>query len=306
MTERTKDTFHRFKPVSDVTESGNTPFRRVAYIECGDPRGLPVLYCHGFPSSGREARLLNVAAIAAGARIIAPDRPGYGESSFQPNRAIADWAQDVAFLADSLGIGRFALLGVSGGGPYALACAWRIPQRICGCALVCPLGPVYLESMLAKMNLWARINLGMARRVPYLSQILLGSVTTGLANLWPRYLHTLRKLHANGADLAELASSRKRRVLDGAIADAVRGGARGARQDLVLYTRDWSIPLERIELRMDVWHGEEDGIVPLSHSRWYASHLRNAQIHYLPKEGHYSLPMRHAEEILHTLLAQGA
>ena len=84
----------------------------------------------------------------------------------------------------------------------------------------------------------------------------------------------------------------------------MRGGARGARQDLVLYTHDWGFPLDQVELQMDVWHGEEDGIVPLSHSQWYASHLRNARAHYLPKEGHYSLPMRHAEKILHTLLAQ--
>jgi pimeloyl-ACP methyl ester carboxylesterase len=195
------------------------------------------------------------------------------------------------------------MLGVSGGAPYALACAWRIPRRIHRCALVCPLGPVYLKPVLAQMNWGARLNLGLAWRAPSLAQIALGAVVTGLVSLWPQSLAALRRVKASDADLAELANPRTRRILDQTIADAMRAGARGARQDLLLYVRDWRIPLNDVDLPMDIWHGEADGIVPVSHSRWYTAHLRNACIHYLPKEGHYSLPMRHTEEILRTLLA---
>jgi pimeloyl-ACP methyl ester carboxylesterase len=237
-------------------------------------------------------------------RIIAPDRPGYRNSAFQPERKIADWARDVAVLADHLGLGRFAILGVSGGGPYALACAWRIPQRISGCALVCPLGPVYVKSMLAKMNWGARLNLGMARRAPSFSQILLSSVTNGLLSSWPQSIDILRKVNASDADVAVLANPWTSHILDQTIADARRGGALGARQDLLLYTRDWGIPLEQVDLQMDVWHGEADGIVPVSHAWWYATGLPNARIHCLPNEGHFSLPMRHAEDILSVLLAR--
>jgi len=277
--------------------------RGLAYLECGDPNGHPVVYCHGFPSSGREAWLLHPAALVAHARIIAPDRPGYGESDFRPGRTILDWAEDVAVLADRLGLGRFGVLGVSGGAPYALACTWRMPQRIDGCALVCPLGPVYLESLLAQMDWAARFNLKLARRIPRLSEILLAPLASRFLAAWPETLGRLRRINATEADLAELADPSIRRLLDQTVADALRNGARGARQDLSLLTSNWGIPLERIDLELDVWHGEADGVVPASHSRWYAARLRRARVHFLPGEGHYSLPLRHAGGILRRLLA---
>lgn len=277
--------------------------RRPAYTEYGDPQGLPVIYCHGFPSSRREAQFLHTAALGERARIISADRPGYGDSEYQPERQITGWAQDVAILADYLGLEQFAILAVSGGSPYALACAWRLPERINGCTLVCPLGPIYLKSALSEMNLAARFNLVMARHAPRISEFLLGGVTTYLYPAWPQLVGRLRRLNASDADMAELANPRTRHLLDQTIADAMRSGARGARQDLLLYTRDWGIPLDEIDLQLDIWHGMADGIVPVSHSRWYAAHLRGARVHYVPNEGHYSLPMRHGKEILGNLLA---
>ena len=99
--------------------------RRLAYSEFGDAAGHPVVYCHGFPSSRREALLLQASASDAGARIISADRPGYGDSDHQPGRCIADWSEDVALLADRLGLERFAVLGLQqtlellGGDPKA-------------------------------------------------------------------------------------------------------------------------------------------------------------------------------------------
>jgi len=281
-------------------------FRRLAYIEMGDPDGLPLIYCHGFPGSGREACLLDAPARAAGARVIAPHRPGYGNSDFTPLRRMADWARDVAALADHLGLARFALLGVSGGAPYALACAWSLRGRIDGCTLVCPLGPVYLEAVLAQMNPLVRLNLGLARRVPVLYDLLVGSLTAGLDAARPAPLVRLRRLNLNAADRAALAGPGIGRILDQSIADALRGGARGARQDLALYLRDWGFPLEELNLPVDLWHGAADAIVPLSHAHWYARHLPRVRLHLVPGEGHYSLPLGHAGTILRTLLDAGA
>ena len=104
-------------------------------------------------------------------RLIAPDRPGFGESSFKPGRTIGAWADDVVQLADRLGLDRFALLGVSGGGPYALACAARMPDRVSRVALVGGLGPLSREELTKDMRPFNRSALRLAARSPALARL---------------------------------------------------------------------------------------------------------------------------------------
>ena len=276
--------------------------RRLAYREYGDPDGPLIVYCHGFPSSGREARILHAAAVAQRAWIIAPDRPGYGESDYQPDRTVKDWANDIAELADDLAFDRFALIGVSGGAPYALSCAWGIPERISTCSLVCPLGPIYLNQVLEKMDWAARFNLSMPRHAPLLSEALFGPLTAVFLSMWPQTANTLRTISAPPTDRVELEDEETLRVLNQTIQDGMRGGARGARQDFLLYTQDWGIPLEKIELPIDLWHGEADKTVPVAHGRWYHAHLPHINARYFPNEGHFSLPLRYSEDILRASL----
>lgn len=118
--------------------------RALGYLRLGDPAGLPVIYAHGFPASRLEAELWREAASRVGVLLIAADRPGLGLSDFQPGRTILHWTHDVASLADRLGIEKFRLLGVSGGCPYALACAYRLHRRIPRAAMAAGLGPTGL------------------------------------------------------------------------------------------------------------------------------------------------------------------
>src|SRR5579862_2733685 len=97
---------------------------QIAYEEYGAPDGEPVIFCHGWPGSRLQAGLAHEAARELGLRIISPDRPGIARSQFQPGRSLLDWPPLVAELAQSLGITRYRLFGISGGGPYALATAW--------------------------------------------------------------------------------------------------------------------------------------------------------------------------------------
>src|SRR5438046_6812360 len=116
--------------------------RRLGYCEHGVRAGKPILYFHGWPGSRIEAQLAAPAARRYNARLIAVDRPGFGMSDFKAHRTLLDWPADVAELADTLGLDRFAVAGVSGGGPYALACARRIPDRLTSVIVVCGLGPM--------------------------------------------------------------------------------------------------------------------------------------------------------------------
>lgn len=290
-------------PASNVLSFRNADGRRIAWHEFGQPDGRPVFYCHGFPSSGREAALLHQPATALGLRLIAPDRPGYGGSDDQPGLELRDWPTDLAALADHLGIERFALLGLSGGGPYALACAWRLPERLSARILVCPLGPVYLQEVLAAMHRPARSSLALAKRSPWLAQRLYGGPTPWLLARWPGLVERVRTLNLPSKDLTALSEGDNQAILNSTIGDAMARGARGARRDLHLYTHDWHIPCDAIQAPISIWHGEADATVPPAHARWYRDHLSGASLTTLPDQGHFSLPIHFGERILRGLIA---
>lgn len=137
--------------------------RKLGYAEYGDPAGKPLMYFHGLPGSRLEAKLTEPTASRVKARVIGVDRPGYGLSDFKPQRALADWPNDVSELANALGLDRFAVLGVSGGGPYALACARKIPARLSAVGVVGGLGPVYQWWAVRDMRWVSRLGFSLAR-----------------------------------------------------------------------------------------------------------------------------------------------
>jgi pimeloyl-ACP methyl ester carboxylesterase len=131
--------------------------RALGYAQYGDPGGPPIFFFHGSPGSRIQRHPDASIARELGARIITMDRPGYGLSDFQPARTLLDWPADVAQLADALGIDHFAAIGLSGGGPYLLACAYAMPDRLCSAIVVSGMGPLdepdALEGVMPSMRL---------------------------------------------------------------------------------------------------------------------------------------------------------
>ncbi|NKN32533.1 alpha/beta fold hydrolase [Marichromatium bheemlicum] len=275
--------------------------RQLGYTEYGTAHGRPVCYCHGFPSSRREAGLLHQAARRQGIRLIAPDRPGYGLSSDQPGREIRDWPADLAALADRLALDRFDLIGVSGGGPYALACVEALPTRVGHCLLVCPLGPIYLDPVRRAMAPGVRLSLSLARRIPWLTERIYTGPVPALLAARPELVARLRYRNAAAPDRAVLDRPEVTAALDRTIVDAMCNGAPGARRDLHLYPRPWGFDPTGIDRTITLWHGDTDNTVPLAHAHWYAHHLPACRARILRGEGHYSLPVRHALTLLQAL-----
>ena len=270
--------------------------------EYGVPQGEPIIYCHGFPASRLEAAMFAAAAIRNEVRLIAVDRPGFGRSDYQPDRRMTGWPLDILRVADSLGLERFGVLGVSGGAPYALACASQIADRLSAVGIVCGLGPMYQSWAVRAMAWNTRLPFILAARAEWLLRFVYGRVTTYLFRRYPHWVRALLTAGAPGSDTRVLERPEIGATLTASLREALRQGSKGALRDLVLYTNSWGFEIRDIGVPIDLWHGEADATVPVSHGHFYAAELPNVRERLLAAEGHFSLPILFIDEILDTLM----
>jgi len=275
--------------------------RLLGYAVYGDPEGWPIFYFHGFPGSRLEAQLADRVAARMGIRLIALDRPGFGLSDFKPRRTIFEWPDDVVKIADALGINRFATVGVSGGGPYAAACALKIPQRLTAVAIVCGLGPLDTPNGTDRMIRTNHLIFFLGRRLPWLAKISLWRIAYQVRR---NPEGTLRRMIVAlpDPDKAVLARPEVKTAMKDNVVEAFRGGSRGAACELLLYTRPWGFLLQDIATRVNLWHGEQDVSVPPTMGQYQARTIPNCRAIFYPGEGHFSLVINHMEEVLSGLL----
>ena len=235
-------------------------------------------------------------------RLITIDRPGYGLSSFQPGRQLLDWPDDVVQLADALAITRFAILGVSGGGPHAAACAYKIPERLAAVAMVSSLRPLHGPHGAESMSRLAHLGLRLGRDAP----LLLWPLVWLLSNPGRDPAKFVRQGYESlpASDQAILDQPDFTAMLIEDSAESARHGVRAYWWDLVLLARPWGFRLSDITMPIHLWHGEEDSIIPVHMGHYLASALPNCQAHFLPGEGHF-LFMEHLAEILAVLASLG-
>ena len=271
--------------------------RALACLQLGDPAGPPVLYFHGYPGSRLEARVAGTAARRLGLRLLAVDRPGFGQSTFQAGRTVGGWAADVAELADRLGLRRFAIVGVSGGAPYALACAALLSDRLTRVALVCPLGPLDMADGRAGMLAQDRFMLALATHVPPLARGVVAMLAQWMRRDADRYVRFMMAgMVAPDRDL--FADPGYRSLMMASTAEALRQGGTGAAWELTLIARPWDFRLADVHMSVSLWQGLADQILPAHMARRLAAALPACNPRYLPGEGHLSLVVRHIGEVL--------
>lgn len=269
----------------------------LGFAEFGSPQGLPVFYCHGFPASRLEGKLYEQAALRNHVRMIVADRPGFGLSDPKSLPTVADWPDDLVELADHLNIQRFTVLGVSGGGPYALACAYRIPDRLVSVGVVCGLGPVYQQWALEKMKWPARLGFSLAKHAPSLLPIVYGNLTATLMRWRPEVCQTLLTISAPESDHQVLKKDEVMVPLFASLREALRNGTQGVLADFRRYANDWGFHPQQIDLPINLWHGTADSLVPIEHAYYFDKTLPHVSSNYIPKEGHFSLPIRFMDDI---------
>jgi pimeloyl-ACP methyl ester carboxylesterase len=261
--------------------------RRLGYAEWGPPDGFPILGFLGTPLS-RLAHLGD-APDASGVRLILVDRPGYGLSDFQPGRTLLDWPQDVAQLADALGLARFAVFGMSGGGPHTAACGYALSDRVSAVGLVSSPGPVWDRPVL-------RYSLP-PHRQPLVE---LAARDRGAA------AQALLEDCRAELDRAARGEDERDGSVDPALAKRLRAATLEATPEgyahdlLILFVSTWGFAPEEISVPTLIWHGDRDPAVPLDIARFFARTIPKSSLEVLPGEGHLIL-WSHAEEILKAL-----
>jgi pimeloyl-ACP methyl ester carboxylesterase len=274
--------------------------RRLAYREYGDAAGRPLFFFHGFPGSRVSGQVLDKPARERGIRVVAPDRPGMGRSTFQPGRTMLDWPNDVAALADGLGIGSFAVAGLSGGGPYAAACAWKLPERVTVAGIVSGVGPFDHEEATEGMSRQNRFLFGAAKRVPPV-----GAAAMAMMGFFARrFRGTLpegMKRAMPPADRAILEDPEVVRLFGEDARAAFERGSKGASHELGVYTRPWGFPLTEIHVPVVLWQGTDDRNVPVAMGRYQAGQIPGCDARFIEGAGHlWVIP--HAAEVLDALL----
>jgi pimeloyl-ACP methyl ester carboxylesterase len=278
---------------------------QLAFCEYGNAAGTPVFFFHGWPSSRTMAELADRAARDLHVRIISPDRPGIRDSSFQEDRKLIDWPDNVQQLADHLDLDRFHVLAVSGGAPYTYATAWKIPERVRAVAIASGAPPIFdLPDNSGLLRLYRRM-IWLYRNSPRTLRAFF-YLTGALASirppprLRPLMLKILRLRPCDANSLEDTVAfeacfeSQRRAWLT---------SVKGLIHDAEIFGKPWEFRLEDVDVPVRLWHGTEDRAFSVDVAKYVADRIPNCQLRLIEGEGHYSLAIRHMHEILSDLIA---
>jgi pimeloyl-ACP methyl ester carboxylesterase len=269
--------------------------RILGYVGVGKRDGVPIFHFHGNDTSRSEVLTVAAAAERLGVHLIGLDRPGIGRSEAKTGYRLLDWPADVVEVADQLDLERFAVEGLSGGAPYALACAYTIPQRLTACGLISPATGPFLRQAGAPS---LRTAVWMVVHLPWLVEMLMclsvrltgadaASIDKKLLRAW-----------LGTADQKVLATPEIRTAFAQAAAESYRQGADASTKDGLISARPWGFPVEAITFeQVFLWQGAKDRVMPVAAARLLAAALPHCTATFSPEEGHLSTFVNHVQDI---------
>jgi pimeloyl-ACP methyl ester carboxylesterase len=273
--------------------------RRLGYAEYGSPGGTPLFFFHGLGTTRVICPPDEGVAVAQGVRLISVDRPGIGLSDRHPRRRLLDWPTDVAQLADQLGVDRFAVIGWSGGGPYAAACGYLLPDRVRAVGLVSAPAPLAGEPAADYLRRFDRNAARAAGRAPWMIRLALWH--------WgrPQRRDPARFFERSLAEMVEsdqvvLAHPELRGRMIANSTELYRHGGRGMYEEALVLARRWGFSPRDIRVPVHIWHGAADDTVPVSMATYLARAIPDARVRIVPGAGHHLL-YRQWPEILGVL-----
>jgi pimeloyl-ACP methyl ester carboxylesterase len=268
--------------------------RALAFSEWGEGGGVPVFYFHGLPGGRLECWGGQAAYAASGVRLFTVDRPGIGDSDPKPERRLLDWPVDVAELADALDIRRFAVMGHSAGGAYALACASRLSSRVVRAGLVGSVPPLDRPEGIERMGTARYWRLADRRPSLMRARYRLASFALRLA---PTLGHRLYFARASEADRAVVDRREVRQRFRTAVLEAISPGVGGLVEDMRVLMRPWGFRPEEVTVEVLLWQGADDHHVSPTVLDDYSQAIPRCRAKLVDAEGHFSLLEARAAEI---------
>jgi pimeloyl-ACP methyl ester carboxylesterase len=279
--------------------------RVLRYQIAGTAHGNAVFLLHGALGSRLVHNSLSAAAADAGIRLVSYDRPGYGGSTPQPGRTVAAAADDVAAIADQLGVDRFAVWGTSGGGPFALACAALLLDRVAAAAAVAPLAPYqpraldWFAGMADDVAQMYRLAVAgrdaLQRTMPQLADVLTSADLASFVEFSSPTLPAPDQVILNTDAAASLFDN---------LREGLAPGAEGGIEDEWALIAPWEVDLAGVRAPVSLWSGEQDTDTPAGHARWLAAAIPGAELRLFPEAGPLSLVYGREQEVLDWLAQQ--
>jgi pimeloyl-ACP methyl ester carboxylesterase len=259
--------------------------RWLGYAEYGDPAGMPIVYCHGGPSSRLDIAWSDETCRSLGVRMLAVDRPGIGISDRKEGRSVLDFAEDVRDLAQQLQLGAFPVLGWSLGSPFALACGFALPDIVTRVGIIAGIGPLDPQAINALGMQVDKILFTQVEHHPKLLAAALNAVKV----LPPYMVRRVLLSELNSKSDIEIVNALTPQHATDFFYEALIQGADGAIDDYRAIANNWGFAIADIKPPIVVWQGIEDAFVPHSLGLRYFSTLPNVDFITLPERGHFLL-----------------
>ena len=272
--------------------------RRLGYQEYGHPEGYPVLYFHGLPSSRFEGSVTDAAARKRHVRILSIERPSFGISTFQNNRHVTDYPRDVKALVAHLGLDRFAIVGCSGGGPYALACAHLLPHgMVSSVGLLSSCGPC--DQGLEDISVASRIGVYCAHWTPWALETVASRMVVAAkwfmstrpvshrVDKWLREQAEADRASSKEGEHVQRTLEEDRQHLMRLLFEGFAQGTQATIQEAQILTQHWGFELEDLDFSsIHIWHGAEDVNAPLGWIQKMAQRIPQSRLTVFPGESH--------------------
>ncbi|WP_256792469.1 alpha/beta fold hydrolase [Terrabacter sp. Ter38] len=267
--------------------------RRVDVWRGGDPQGVPLVFFHGTPGGRLQAALGDGAASRAGVRLVAFSRPGYGGSTDGPT-TLTSVGSDAGSVADALGIDAFAVLGVSGGGPYAVAAAAVLPERVRVVGVVAGVGPLLELDPSAARD--PAVRAALAGDLDAAVTLQDGAMTDGGGRRGSGARATVRVGGFESPEILEPWTGSGRPGVP---------SYRGVSRDALAFTAGWDVDLGDVRAPVHLWYGDHDRTVGLEHGQWLHAHLPTSRLVVREGAGHLSTLLAHWADVLTDLARDG-
>lgn len=286
-----------------MIDEGTIPLRDgrlLGYAQYGDLSGKPVFHFHGSGGSRLEHPLDKSIFTELGIRFISTDRPGHGLSDMQPDRKLLDWPDDIVQLADHLGIDKFYVLGWSAGGPYALACAYKIKGRVLAGAIVSGFAPPDRPDPAEGYSLFPKVFMFAARHFHPLIKLFR---KMGYSQISSGKDIKIDCFNPHDKKIMEKPEDYQLYIAD--IHEGYRQGWQGIALDDIIINNPWGFSLQDIQVHIDIWQGENDQNVPLNQGKYQHEKIPDNRFTVVQNQAHLYL-LAHWREVLIALTEEGS